>query len=52
MVTNREYIETLSNKDFAEFIFSKLLKVGKEYNDSVLGIAFWLGIERSGKEEK
>lgn len=42
-MTNREYLDSLSNMDFANFIYSKLLKIGKEYNDSVLGIAHWLG---------
>lgn len=44
-MTNREYLDNLSNMDFANFIYSKLLKIGKEYNDSVLGIAHWLGKE-------
>lgn len=46
-MTNREYLDSLSNMDFANFIYSKLLKIGKEYNDSVLGIAHWLGLEKS-----
>lgn len=46
-MTNREYLDSLSNMDFANFIYSKLLKIGKEYNDSVLGIAQWLGLEKS-----
>lgn len=45
-MTNREYLDSLSNMDFANFIYSKLLKIGKEYNDSVLGIAHWLGKEK------
>lgn len=47
-MTNREYLDSLSNMDFANFIYSKLLKLGKEYNDSVLGIAQWLGKENGG----
>lgn len=43
---NREYIETLSNLDFARFLFSDILPIGKEYNDSILGIADWLGRDR------
>lgn len=46
-MTNREYLDSLSNMDFANFIYSKLLKIGKEYNDSILGIAHWLGLEKS-----
>ena len=46
-MTNREYLDSLSNMDFANFIYSKLLKIGKEYTDSVLGIAHWLGLEKS-----
>jgi hypothetical protein len=46
-MTNREYLNSLSNMDFANFIYSKLLKIGKEYNDSVLGIAHWLGKENN-----
>lgn len=46
-MTNREYLDSLSNMDFANFIYSKLLKIGKEYNDSVLGIAHWLELEKS-----
>lgn len=45
-MTNREYLDSLSNMDFANFIYSKLLKIGKEYNDSVLGVAHWLGLEK------
>lgn len=47
-MTNREFLDSLSNIDFANFIYSKLLKLGKEYNDSVLGIAQWLGKENGG----
>ena len=45
-MTNREYMETLSNLDFSRFLFSEVLPAGKEYNDSILGIADWLGRDR------
>lgn len=45
-MTNREYMEKLSNLDFSRFLFSEVLPAGKEYNDSILGIADWLGRDR------
>lgn len=50
-MTNREYMETLSNLDFSRFLFSEVLPAGKEYNDSILGIADWLGKDRCTDED-
>ena len=50
-MTNREYMETLSNLDFSKFLFSEDLPAGKEYNDSILGIADWLGKDRRTDED-
>lgn len=41
-MTNREYMESLSNKELAEFIYSDLLAIGRSYTDSIQGIAEWL----------
>ena len=37
-MTNREYLDSLSNMDFANFIYSKLLKIGKEYKIVLVGL--------------
>lgn len=44
-MTNREYIESLSNKLFAFAVRNTLTDVGKQYNDSISGIEEWLGEE-------
>ena len=42
-MTNREYIETLTDEEMSYFIYSVLIPMGRRYTDSPLGIAQWLG---------
>ena len=47
-MTNREYLSTLSNYDLSNYIYTFLIPViGKLTNNSVVGVAEWLGQERS-----
>lgn len=47
-MTNREYLSTLSNYDLSSYIYTFLVPViGKSNNNSVMGVADWLGQERS-----
>lgn len=42
-MTNREYMESLDDKELSYFIYSVLIPTGRRYTDSPLGIAQWLG---------
>lgn len=44
-MTNREYLMTLSNFDLARFIIDILPTIWKSYNNSIVGLAEWLGAE-------
>lgn len=44
-MTNREWLNSLNNADFSKALYEVVLKVGKWYTDSELGITQWLGEE-------
>lgn len=47
-MTNREYLATLSNYDLSNYIYTFLVPViGKSNNNSVMGVAEWLGQEHN-----
>lgn len=51
-MTNREYINTLSNYDFVRYIYDYVIPViGKSYSDSRIGVAQWLEETRSKYDE-
>ena len=41
-MTNREYMENLSDKELAEFIYSDMLVLGQSYTNSIQGLTEWL----------
>ncbi len=46
-MTNREYLATLSNYDLSNYIYTYIIPViGKSNNNSVMGVAEWLGQDR------
>ncbi|MBQ0014667.1 MAG: hypothetical protein KBS82_05015 [Oscillospiraceae bacterium] len=47
-MTNREMLNNMSNEELAYFIMTKLLSIGKSFNNSIAGISFWLGEEYDG----
>lgn len=50
-MTNREYLSTLSNHDLSNYIYTFLIPViGKLTNNSVMGVAEWLGQEHNARD--
>lgn len=45
-MTNRDYIETLSDNELARYIVHKLPNIWMQYNNSELGLSSWLAKER------
>ena len=41
-MTNREYMESLSNEELVDFIYDKFYNYGKNYADSRSGMSNWL----------
>lgn len=41
-MTNREYINSLSNEELAHFIYHDAITIGLSYNDSIQGLTEWL----------
>lgn len=49
-MTNREYLETLSDNELAKYIIHELQSIWMRYNNSELGLSSWLAKER-GEDE-
>lgn len=45
-MTNREWLNSLPNRDFVTTVLFELPLLGKSYNDSVLGLTQWMGEEQ------
>ena len=46
IVTNREYMESLSSEELAKFLYFRIFNgVGPQYPDSIAGVADWLDEE-------
>lgn len=48
-MTNRDILNKLSNRELTYFILNKLLRIGKQYNNSQYGIEAWLS-EQANEE--
>lgn len=46
-MTNREWLGTLSDEEFAEWIVCDALDIGRRYTDSALGLEEWLKRKRN-----
>lgn len=45
-MTNLDYVKTLSAEELANYIYSTIITIGKQYTESQLGVANWLKEER------
>ena len=46
-MTNREFMSTLSDYDLSRYLYTYVVPIiGKSYNQSILGVADWLGKEQ------
>lgn len=50
-MTNREWLETLSDEKFAEWVIDDAPNIGRRYNHSILGLEEWLKKERKNEED-
>ena len=45
-MTNRDYINSLNNEAFAQFIYQNAITIGFSYSSSIQGLAEWLSKEQ------
>ena len=50
-MTNREYLQSLSDKDFVNVIYDVLIYQGKNYTQIRLGLTDWLSKQKGQKWE-
>lgn len=51
-MTNRGWLQTLSDEEFAEWVICDAPDIGRRYIDSVLGLEEWLKEEKKKDNER